>query len=112
MTRLISSMPTKLDDPSLERVRRNLDDRISELQTLPLASARVISSISLPDATDVPIVHGLGRKPLCILVSPPRDASTTGLVTEVRGSSYSRDQFVVLHASGFGATITVDLVVV
>lgn len=109
--KLTPSIPAKLDDPDAERVRRNLDDRISELQALPFTRATVIQNVSLPDATDIPVAHSLGRKPLAVLVSPPRDNTAAGRISETRATNYSRDKVIVLQANGYGATILVDLVV-
>lgn len=109
--RLKSPISIRLDDVSAEQVRRNHDDRISELQGLPFAQAKLIQNVSLPNATNVPIAHGLGRKPSLILVSPPRDNTTAGSISETRASNLERDSLVILQANGFGATITVDVVV-
>lgn len=100
----------RLDDTTAELVRRNHETRLTELQSLPATSMLILSAV-LPDGTDVLVQHGLGRKPLCVLVSPPRDAATPGAITETRSANYQRDKVVVLQANGFGATITVDLVV-
>jgi hypothetical protein len=38
-----------------------------------------------------------------------RDATATGRIVEVRSADYDRAQYVVLKATGHGATITVDI---
>lgn len=101
----------KFQDVFLEGVRREHADKIVELQKLPAAELKVISDVSLVDATDKPVPHGLGRNPKCVLVSPPRGASSTGRIEEVRSSSYDRTKVVVLKATNWGATVLVDLVV-
>ncbi len=109
--KLTPSISTKLADPDLERVRRNLDERVTQLQGLPASGLKVIQNVSLENATDIPIAHGLGRVPLAVLVSPSRGAVSTGRITETRSATYQRDQVVVLQANGHGATIIVDVVV-
>ena len=98
-----------LDDPQLERLRLDTRDRIRELQALPRATS--IINVSLADATTTPVPHGLGRKPIHVSISPPRGGSTAGWIGEVRDGTYDLTKFVVLVANGFGATITVDLMV-
>lgn len=94
-----------------ERVRREHADAIAELQKLPAASLTVLAGIELEDGVATPIAHGLGRKPLWVSPSAPRDATSTGRIAEVRSGSYDRSRFVVLQADGWGATITIDLAV-
>lgn len=100
---------TMRDD--LERIRRNHADAIHELQLGALARATIIKDVSLANATPTPVPHRLGR-PVFAIPSPARGASSTGRIAEIRSGSYSREQFVVLQADGWGATITVDLLVV
>ena len=94
----------------LERFRRNLVDVIRELQRLPLAGAKVIKDVTLYDGVAVPVAHRCGR-PVVVLTSPPRGAVTTGRIEEVRSGSHDRAQYAVLKASDWGASITVDVVV-
>jgi hypothetical protein len=94
-----------------ERVRRSHHDAISELQRLPLAGARIIRDVTLADSTWTPIAHGMGR-PVFVFVSPPRGAVTTGRIAESRDGTVDRAKFVQLAATGWGATVTVDLLVV
>ncbi len=94
-----------------ESTRRDHAEAIRELQRSKLVAAKLIKDIELADATDTPIAHGQGR-PVLVFVSPVRGASTSGRVTETRSATYDRSKFVVLRATGFGATVTVDLLVV
>lgn len=98
-----------LDDPDAERVRRSVEDAILELQGMPCASTVIVQDVSLPDATEVVVPHRLGRRPRIVLVSPPRSPSTSGRIEEIRTGSHDRTKVVVLKASGFGATVTVDV---
>lgn len=100
-----------LDIPTAERVRRDHHEAIRELQDSPLASARVIQGVELESGAETPVAHGLGRRPRIVLVSPPRDPSSTGRIEEIRSSDHDRTSVVALKASGWGATITVDLLV-
>ncbi len=96
-----------------DRARRELTDAVQELQRSPLAGVRVISNVSLADATATPVPHGLGKVPTFVWVSPPRGPSTSGRIEEIRSTSGTSDRkkFVTLTANGYGATITVDVAV-
>lgn len=103
-------LDAKIPEDTAERVRRSHAAAIEELQKTPLAAARVIKNIELEDGVVTPIAHKLSRA--CIVItSPPRNASTTGRIDEIRSADYDRSKYTVLQASGFGATITVDLLV-
>lgn len=109
---MIQLLGTVIDERTtpdeLERIRRNMSDAIRELQLGVLPRA-IIKGIELPNGAPITITHKLGRSPI-VFVSPPRNAVTTGgSIIEVGGQP--REQFVVLQADGWGATITVDLVV-
>lgn len=92
-----------------EEVRRNLQAQLLEhSRRLELVS---LGEVSLPDTKIVKVAHQLGRFPKIVIVSPPRGASTAGLLEEVR-DGVDRSKFVGLRASGFGATVKVDLGVV
>ncbi len=108
---MISLLPIKLADEQVERVRRNHHDAIEELRGQALAGARIIRDVSLANAVVTPIAHKLGR-PVMVFVSAIRGASTSGRIEEVRDGTYDRSQYITLEATGYGATITVDLLVV
>lgn len=103
----------QLADADAERVRKNHEVRITELAQLPLARAKVISNVSLESGIETPVVHGLGRRPLFVMPSAPRGASSSGRIEEIRTAASTHDpaQRVVLKATGWGATITVDVLV-
>jgi hypothetical protein len=90
---------------------RELQKLVTDLQKLPAAGLRIIESVELEDGVDRVINHKLGRKATFVQVSAVRGALNAGRVEEVRGAAYNRDQVVVLNATGYGATITVDVVV-
>lgn len=101
----------RLEDPDAEAVRRSHHEAIRELQAMPAASLRVISNIALTDGTAINVSHGLGREPIWIGPSCVRGPSTSGRIEELRNTGADRSSVVVLKASGYGATITVDLAV-
>lgn len=93
-----------------EKARRAHEDCIVELQKLPGAGLRVIAGIELADGTARPIAHKLGRAPLWVQASCVRGAVSSGRIEEVR-STNDRTQIVVLKATGYGATVTVDVAI-
>ena len=97
---------TKSED--IDRLHKNVREAVRELQALPHTSERVIKNKELVDGKVTPIAHGLGR-PVYVFVSPPRGAVATGRIEEIRDGAHDLNKFVVLKASGWGATITVDL---
>ncbi len=103
-------LDAKLSEQTAERVRVSHQKAIKELQQTTMVDALVIKDVELANATATPIAHRLGR-PAVVLVSPPRGATTSGRIVETRSSTYDRSKVVVLTATGFGATIAVDLVV-
>ena len=102
---------TRLPDPALDAVRQDHAAAIGELQNLPAASMRVIQGVELADGIATPVAHGLGRPAAWVRESCPRGAATAGLVEEIRTGTGDRRKVVVLRATGWGATITVDLLV-
>jgi hypothetical protein len=113
MIQLLATVIDERTKPAdLERIRRNLVEAIRELQLMPGATARHIKDVELASGVNTPIAHKLGR-PVFVTVSPVRGPSSTGRIEEVRDTDvtriYPRSEFVVLVATGWGATITVDL---
>lgn len=99
----------QLPDQLLERVRQNHHDVIRELQQSPFAEGKIISNVLLPDSVATTLTHGLGRAPKWVSASCVREPSTSGIIEEIR-TGVDRTKFVVLKASGFGATVSVDVV--
>lgn len=102
---------TRLPEPTAERVRQEHAAAILELQRLLAVGLRVVRNVELEDGIETPIAHGLGRAPTWCAPSAPRGPSTSGRIEEVRSGDYDRAKVVVLKASGYGATVTVDLAV-
>lgn len=103
----------QLKDADTERVRRNHELRLAELAGLPLARGLIVPNVLLVDGVATEVVHALGRRPSFVKASDPRGPSTSGRIEEVRaaGASHDPTQRLVLKASGWGATITVDVLV-
>jgi hypothetical protein len=99
------------EDPKLEEMRRDHRAAIAELQTLPLAGAVIKRDVTLQSGVATPVPHGLGRIPNIVIPSVPRGAVSAGFIVEVRDGKFRRDQYITLTASGYGATITIDLTV-
>ncbi len=93
-----------------EEVRRSHHDAIGELQRAPLAGAKVVSGVRLENGKATTVAHGLGRAPKWVGISAVRGASSAGFINETRGG-VDAARVLVLTASGFGATITIDVMV-
>lgn len=104
-------LPITLDDEKVERVRRSHHAAIQELQRLPLVRAVTIADVTLADGVVTPIAHRFGRRVMAF-PSGIRGAVSSGRIVESRDGNYDRSQFLVLTASGWGAVITIDLLVV
>lgn len=97
-----------------ERQIRNLHERVDELQKHPLLRGKLIERVELPDNTNVPVRHGLGRIAK-VLASPPYAVTgsvTPGLIrdrTRLLADQYDPAQYVVLYADTVGTTVYVDL---
>lgn len=100
-----------LPEPTADRANRNHEERLRSLEQAPSALLDVIPSVALKDGVATPIAHKLGRPARWVRESCVRGAATTGRVEEVRSGQYDRREYVVLKATGFGATITVDVAV-
>lgn len=101
----------RLADENAERVRKSHAEAIGEWQGSAAAGLKVIAGIQLADGVNTPIPHGLGRAARWVAPSAVRGASTTGRIEEVRDSVYDRERVVVLKATDWGATVTVDVLV-
>lgn len=101
----------RVDDPALRQV---LDDhrRVIEATAKSIgAGIRIVADVELPDGVSISVSHGLGRRPLWVKESCVRGASTSGRVEEVSAVSNDSTKSIVLKATGWGATITVDVLV-
>ena len=60
-----------LNDLNAERVRREHELKILELQGRPASRMEVISGVQLADGVATPVAHKLGRAPKWVSPSPP-----------------------------------------
>lgn len=109
-------LSTPIADPVTEAMRRNVDQRLRELQSQPAIGATVIRNVELPDGVEVTVNHGLGRDPLAVVPTAIRGSGFTAGVIHDRGlalgsgATIDRSKVVVLRAVSFTTTITVDVV--
>jgi len=90
----------------LERLVRAILDALREVVALVRRDV-LIRGVSLPNATTVTVPHGLGYGYEHVSVSPPTGGSTTGRIQIVAPDDAAKH--VRLVATGWGATVTVDL---
>jgi len=98
-----------LGDDTAERVRRSHERAIKELQDRPASSMVVIPNVALVDGVSTVVPHSLGRTPTFVREGTPRGATSTGRIDEIRDGSVDPAKAIVLKATGWGATITVDV---
>jgi hypothetical protein len=108
-------LDSQLSDATAERVRRSHAEAITEIQDLPATSIRCIPNVELPNAVGVQVPHRTGKKVRC-WTSPPRGGGAGGGIfdfgaTTPAGRPNDQTQFVCLFATGFGATVVVDVFV-
>lgn len=99
---------SRLSDAVAERVRVSHAQAIREMQLLP----KVIKGVQLVDTVVKLVPHKLDRAPEIVLVSPPRGATSAGVIveiTDIASGNPDRAKYVALKASGMGATVTVDV---
>lgn len=103
----IQALSLRFDDPRLDQWRRNVEERLVELQRAPAVGLAVIAGVELEDGIETKVLHRLGRRPALAFPSFVRGAVSTGRIVE----SVSPDpaKYLVLTASGWGATITIDI---
>lgn len=101
-----------LPDGDAERARKQHVICIRELQEAPFVKAQVVENQKLADGVSTTIAHKLGRVPKWVCPSAPRGATTAGVIIDMsRESGIDRTKYVALKATGYGATITIDVAV-
>lgn len=114
--RFTPSLTIKLDDDQAERVHRNIEQRLLEIQASPALSSMTLANVVLADNAETVVPHGLGRIPT-VLVSPPMGAASGGVIRDfgskspLTGVINDRTKSILLRCDGFGAAITVNIVV-
>lgn len=106
--------PAAVGKLSDEKVRRNHEERIDELQKVEIVRGRLFRGVELPDQTNVPIHHGLGRIAVVIPGVPYAKSGsvTTGGILRDRTRLYDNADprnNAVLYAEGWGTTMYVDV---
>ena len=100
----------RLTDEPTERALRDVRQAVDDLRSIPAAAARIISGVALADGIATPVAHKLGRVPSIVLVSRPRGGIAAGRIDEIdTDPSYDATKYVVLKATGYGATVTVTI---
>ncbi len=112
----------KLADVDAERARRRIVECIVELQSATFVRGRIVANVSLAAGVATadslltifrslatPIAHKLGRAPVWVSPSAPRGPVSAGFIEEVLSGSNDRAETIILKATGYGATITVDV---
>lgn len=114
MIRLIPRIAAHAADEALDRIFRNVHERIDQLQGLLATRFKLIESVELPDNTDVPVRHGLGRMARVFHSTPwaISGSVTTGHIrnrTRLVADKYDPTQYVVFQADDWGTTMYIDL---
>jgi len=109
MNRITKTDDIKLESDAAERVRRSHAQAIKDLAALPSSSMKVIADVQLLDGVPTPVAHTLGRAPTFVRESAPRGAASSGRIDEIRDGTVDRSVYVLLKATGWGATIIVDV---
>lgn len=110
------ALTSKLSDADAEVVRVNVDQRVKELQSMPAASLVVVGDFVIPNNGSVTVNHQLGRKPLMVILSPPRvefgaAVNINGVIYDVTGHGVDRTQALFLAAFNYGVSVTVTVAV-
>ncbi len=98
-------------DADTRRVTQNIDERIRELQAVPILGGKLFKNVQMPDGEIVYISHGFGRVASCF-VSPPRRTATMtlGLISDMRDLlDFDVSNSIALKAEDWTSTIVVDI---
>lgn len=105
MSKMLHPLDIRLDGDA-ERARRDTAARIVDINNRPAMGLQSLGEFSLEDGVERVISHKLGRVPF-VFVSPVAGPVTAGMVEQVRINRST----VTLKASGYGATVTVNVAV-
>jgi hypothetical protein len=109
MPRLRGPITPRLIEPGTDRVARNHEQRLRELQSIPIVGGKLVKGVELPDSVLVTISHGLGRV-ATVFVSPPyKTFGTTGRISQTRDENPDETLYVTLKAVGWSGTVRVDV---
>lgn len=93
----------------IDQMLRSLFRAVAELQE---SGGLVHENVTLTNNSETTLAHGLGRSPVFVWVSPPRNSISTGRITETRDTDIDRNKFVQIGAYGWGADVVVDVWVI
>lgn len=120
--KLTPPVTLRLDDMDAEKMRRNFEQRIAELQALASLRSETVRNVVIASNDVTMVAHGLGRDPVQVTVSPVRIALaslgslTPGVIVDFgfadrNGNPLDRTRVFQLGAFGFSIPITVDVTV-
>ncbi len=93
----------------LERRFKGAEDQLGLVTAVPILESVILADEELVDNVTRNLLHGLGRPWRGWVVTNLEGATTTGRVVHITGEDKSR--YLRLRANGWGATITVSLLV-
>ena len=99
----------QLDDAKTDQAMRGHREALQAITDHPVMATRYVPNVSLADGVVTQVAHGLGRVPVFVRESCPRGGVAVGAIEDVRTGGYDRTKYVALRATGWGATIVVDL---
>ncbi len=97
------------DDPKIDRAITDHKATIDKVAERPGVNMVVLAGIELADGVETPVPHKLDKAPSAVWCSAVRGPTTVGMIEEVGSRT---NKYVTLKASGYGATVTVDVLVV
>lgn len=103
------SIKGNIQDPVVGKALDEIHSILKALITQPFTNCQVISGVELEDGVVTKVKHGLGKKYALVIHTPVKNPSTVGMIQELAPDDPSRE--VWLQADGYGATVTVNLIV-
>lgn len=113
--RFTPPISARLPDQESDRVRRNSDERVTEIQKIPIVGGFLVRGVKLEDSINTPVHHKLGRIATVIPSVPyatSGSVTTGGIIrdrTRLTADKYDPRHYAVLYAEGWGTTMYVDL---
>lgn len=93
-----------------QEAQKALDDHRRVIQELVNRLPAIKADVALASGTLVKVQHGLRKKWVAVVPGVVRGATSTGRIVDSTPET-SKDREVWLTATGWGATITVDLLI-
>lgn len=114
MIRFTAKLINKFADETLDRVIRNIHQRIDEIAGVRLVRGRLIQGVKLADGVETPVAHDLGHRAI-LFIGVPRQGNFSASngrlmdLTDIRADKINSYTHSMLKATGFGGTLTVDI---